>query len=225
MEATREKEELKSKMKVTETLQQSSSESVREKEELREKVKELEKEKISLMDQLIGVYSTKSAEIAELRINFATKLAEEKAKLDQEYQDVLSKKSETENSYQQTLISLERLQIVETGKRKLEQEIVNCKAENQSLLEKIDNKISEYEALETKMNETLQQTENVKQTLKEEIVNQKAENSLLLNQIEQKASEYKALEIKFNETLQKTVWELESLTDTCDESCSYIKIF
>lgn len=155
--------------KVTETLQQSSSTSMREKGELTEKVKELEKEKLSMMDQLSDIESSKCAEIAELKINLdflkkgleemrenALKLQQEKAQLEQEYQDVSTKKNDAESSYQQTLVSLERLAVVEGEKLALEAENNNQKIEAQSLKNQIGQKNSEYEVLEIKLNEQIE---------------------------------------------------------------------
>lgn len=155
--------------KVTETLQQSSNTTAREKDQLKEKIMEIEKEKLSMMDQLSDIESSKSAEIAELKINLdslqksleemrenSQKLQEEKAHLEQEYQDVSNKKSDAENSYQETLISLERLAVVESEKHALEEENNIQKAEAQSLMLQIDQKASEYEALEVKLNEHIE---------------------------------------------------------------------
>lgn len=169
--------------RVSETLQQSS-EAMKEKDELSEKVKSLEQEKLSLLDQYQDVESSKSAEIAELRVNLdslqksleemrenSTKLNEEKTQLEQQYEDVLTTKSNVENSYQQTLVSLEKLAIVEQEKHVLEEETSKQRAVNGSLNEQINQKTFEYEALEIKLNEHFEasgkEIENLKHKMQE----------------------------------------------------------
>lgn len=167
--------------KVTETLQQSSA-AVKEKEELSEKVKNLEREKLSLLYQYQDVESSKSAEIAELKVNLdslqrsieemrenSLKLNEEKAQLEQQYEDVLSTKSNVENSYQQTLVSLEKLSIVEQEKHELEEENSKQRATNESLNEQVNQKTFEYEALEIKLNEHLEASGKEVESLKHQM--------------------------------------------------------
>lgn len=167
--------------KVTETLQQSFA-AVKEKEELSEKVKNLEREKLSLLDQYQDVESSKSAEIAELKVNLdslqrsieemrenSLKLNEEKAQLEQQYEDVLSTKSNVENSYQQTLVSLEKLSIVEQEKHELEEENSKQRATNESLNEQVNQKTFEYEALEIKLNEHLEASGKEVESLKHQM--------------------------------------------------------
>jgi chromosome segregation ATPase len=130
-EANKERDEIKSKLdevevektKVSENLQQSSSEAQREKEELKEKVKSLEQEKTSILDKFQDMDSNKSAEIAELKISLdslqkdlqelrenSAKLSEEKVVLEKQYQEMILKKNEVENTYQQSLVTVQHLQ-------------------------------------------------------------------------------------------------------------------
>lgn len=155
---------------------------MKEKEELSEKIKSLEKEKLLLLDQYQDVESSKSAEIAELRVNLdslqksleqmretSSKLNEEKAQLEQQYEDVLSTKSNVENSFQQTLISLENLKIVEQEKHELEEENSKQRAVNDSLNEQINQRTFEYETLEIKLNEHLESSGKEVESLKKQM--------------------------------------------------------
>ena len=258
--------------KVTETLQQSSSASVREKEELTEKVKSLEQENLSLLDQFQDIESTKSAEIAELKINLdslqknleeirenSSKLSDEKAKLEKEYENVLNSKSSVEDSYQQTLVSLNKLKIVETEKQTLEHENEAQKASNETLsneivelkgiLESLQHNLNEMTETSTKLGaekaqlehdcqeilnskasvedsyqqtlaslEALKIVEKEKEELEVQHATQKAELETLQQQFEQAGADYAALEIRLNENVESSSTEIEGLKHQMQEN-------
>lgn len=185
-EASKEKEDVQSRLLEIEAKQtkeaellrqseQSSSDSMFEKEKLAEKINHLEQEKASLRDQMERVESTKSAEIAELKINIDSlqkslsdygKIEEEKSQLEKQYHEVLATKSGVEDSYQKTLESLEKVQNVEKEKQALQEEYERKSAENETLVHQIDQKTSENEALDLKLKEHLEESSKEMEILK-----------------------------------------------------------
>jgi len=84
-------------------------------------------------------------------------LSQEKSHLENEYQEVIAKKMQVEEVYQQ---SVENLQSLRSEKDHLEYEKNAQIAENHELKEQLNQKTEEYATLETKFNETLESKTN-----------------------------------------------------------------
>jgi len=150
-------------------------------------VKYFEKEIISLMHKQNEIASTKSYEIEELKKNLEfleknnneMKVQLEKAQV-RENQDDSEMKRDADDAFYQTVSVLEKLTIVENEKLALEDENNVQKAEAQSLFSQIEQKTSDYEALELELNEfkkaSAREVEILRHQLKE-----KEEKFLLMN--------------------------------------------
>ncbi|CRL04511.1 CLUMA_CG017588, isoform C [Clunio marinus] len=245
-EASQEKEEFKAKLEeiqreqeiTKESLQQSASETERQKDELSEKVKTTERENLTLLEKVQDIESNKSAEIAELKIvvdklqkslneqrESSMKLDGEKENLESKYQEMLSKTADVESSYQETLASLEKLRIVEIEKQQLDQEFEQQKASNDALSSQIEQKNSEYESLEIKLNEHLENSAKEIESLQQQIQANDEKFQETLDQNHNEALE-KIQKLELDLINQKIQGEaaLRALLETCVKTSAKITL-
>lgn len=141
----------------------------------------LEQDKSEVSAQLIETESAKSSEINELTLTIeklqenleklsddSSQLQEEKTRLTSEFETVSRNKSEIEESYQEALAKIEKLEVIGKEKLELEEVIAECKIQNESLAQQIEEKKLECESLEEKLNDQQVSSSGELESLKDE---------------------------------------------------------